>query len=89
VIEVNRRPVIDLDKEQEIDKRRKDIAKQKEARERKMKLEVRGNNPFEKLVQIEVLYLGRQFSQTARTDEEREVCEYQTRSRAVSIEIER
>ena len=46
LIEVNRRPVIDLDKEQEIDKRRKDIAKQKEAREKKMKLEVCGKKPL-------------------------------------------
>lgn len=45
LIEVNRRPVIDLDKEQEIDKRRKDIAKQKEAREKKMKLEVCRKEP--------------------------------------------
>ena len=43
---------------------------------------------FEKLGQTEILCLGREFSQTARTDEKRQVCEYQTRSRAVSVEIE-
>jgi hypothetical protein len=40
-IEVNRRPVISVDKENEIDKRRREIAKQREAREKQIKDEVR------------------------------------------------
>ncbi len=41
VIEVNRRPVLSIDKENEIEKRRRDIARQKEAREKQIKDEVR------------------------------------------------
>jgi hypothetical protein len=39
-IEVNRRPIQAVDKENEIDKRRKELAKQREAREKQIKEEV-------------------------------------------------
>jgi hypothetical protein len=42
-IEVNRRPILAIDKENEIDKRRKELARQKEAREKQTKDEVDEN----------------------------------------------
>ena len=41
---MNRRPVLSIDKENEIEKRRREIARQKEARERQIKGEVREMN---------------------------------------------
>jgi hypothetical protein len=39
-MEVNRRPISSVDKENEIDKRRKELAKQREAREKQIREEV-------------------------------------------------
>jgi hypothetical protein len=65
LIEVNRRPVISVDKENEIDKRRRELAKQREAREKQIKEEVKKTDSLK--FTIFCFHLGRKFRQkTAR-----------------------
>jgi len=61
LIEVNRRPVISVDKENEIDKRRRELAKQREAREKQIKEEVKKTDSLK--FTIFRFHLGRKFCQ--------------------------
>ncbi len=62
---MNRRPVISVDKENEIDKRRRELAKQREAREKQIKEEVKETDSLK--FTIFRFHLGRKFRQkTAR-----------------------
>jgi 5'-3' exonuclease len=56
--EVNRKPIIAVDKETEIEKRRKELAKQKEMREKQAKEEVYLNRKF--INQNKILFIFRQ-----------------------------